>query len=113
MHSYRLFRLAFQPMINTIIIQTDGILIMITLPSKEVRKDFGRVADIVKGGESVTVTQSGEPTLMILPFAEAMEAQRLYKAFRLVQFMKGLPSDHSAPALSLEEINTLVHELRP
>jgi len=86
---------------------------MITIPSKEVQNEFGRVANIVKNGESVAVTQSGEPTLMILPFAEAMEAQRLYKAFRLVQFMKGLPSASNVPILSLEEINKLVHELRP
>ena len=86
---------------------------MITLPSKDVCNDFGRVAEIVKGGESVTVTQSGEPTLMILPIAEAMDAQRLYKAFRLVQFMKGLPTVDTSQELSLEEINMLVHELRP
>ncbi|MFZ4701692.1 MAG: type II toxin-antitoxin system Phd/YefM family antitoxin [Candidatus Methylumidiphilus sp.] len=85
---------------------------MITLPSKEVQNEFGRIANIVKGGEPVAVTQSGEPTLMILPYAEAMDAQRLYKAFRLVQFMKKLPSA-STPMLSLEEINKLVHELRP
>jgi len=67
---------------------------------------------MVKDGESVDVTQSGEPTLMILPFAEAMEAQRLYKAFRLVQFMKRLSAVDNVPILSLEEINKLVHELR-
>jgi len=72
-----------------------------------VRNEFGRVANIVKGGEPVAVTQHGQPTLMILPFAEAMEAQRLYKAVQLVRFMKGLSINDVDPMLSLEEIKYL------
>ena len=75
---------------------------------------FGAIANIVKGGEPVAVTQYGTPTMMILPYTLATDALREYNARRLVQFMDGMsPANPNAPTLSPEEINGLVHELRP
>ena len=88
-------------------------VIMKTLPSVEVQNKFGAIANIVKSGEPVAVTQYGTPTMMILPYALAMDALREYNARHLVQFMNSMPSANpGAPELSLEEINALVHELR-
>ncbi len=87
---------------------------MKTLSSVEVQNKFGSIANIVKGGEPVAVTQYGTPTLMILPYALATEALREYNARRLTQFMDAMPpANAGAPELTEEEINKLVHELRP
>jgi prevent-host-death family protein len=89
---------------------------MKTLASRVVQNNFGGIADIVKSGEPVTVTQHGRPTLMILPYAQGQEALRLLAAQRMGAFLDGLPGefvDPTAPALSPKEINSLVHELRP
>ena len=88
--------------------------IMITLPSVEVQNKFGSIANIVKSGETVAVTQYGTPTMMILPYKLATEALREYNAHRLVQFMDAMqPVKPGIPELSEIEINDLVHELRP
>ena len=51
--------------------------------------------------------------MMILPFALATNALHEYNARRLVQFMDAMPAANpTAPKLTLEEINNLVHELR-
>lgn len=82
--------------------------------SAEVQNNFGAIANAVKSGEPVAVTQYGTPTLMILPYALATEALRDYKARKLAEFMDAMPAANTdAPQLSLEEINQLVHELRP
>ena len=61
----------------------------------------------------MAVTQYGTPTMMILPFALATNALHEYNARRLVQFMDAMPAANpTAPKLTLEEINNLVHELR-
>lgn len=87
---------------------------MKTLSSVEVQNKFGSIANIVKGGEPVAVTQYGTPTMMILPYGLAIEALREYNARRLTQFMDAMPpANADAPELTLEEINKLVHELRP
>lgn len=87
---------------------------MKTLSSVEVQNKFGSIANIVKGGEPVAVTQYGTPTMMILPYALATEALHEYNAKRLTQFMDAMPpANADAPELSEEEINKLVHELRP
>jgi prevent-host-death family protein len=85
-----------------------------TLSSVEVQNRFGSVANIVKSGEPVAVTQYGTPTMIILPYSLAAEALRDYNARKLVQFMDSMPSvSKDTPNLTLEQINTLVHELRP
>ena len=87
---------------------------MKTLSSVEVQNRFGSIANIVKSGEPVTVTQYGTPTMMILPYSLATEALRDYKARKLVQFMDAMPTANAdAPNLTLEQLNKLVHELRP
>jgi prevent-host-death family protein len=87
---------------------------MKTLPSVEVQNKFGSIANIVKSGEPVTVTQYGTPTMMILPYTLAADALRAYNAHRLSQFMAGMsPANPNAPELTDDEINQLVHELRP
>jgi len=44
----------------------------------------------------------------------ASEALRDYNARKLVEFMDAMPqANKNAPELSLDEINKLVHELRP
>ena len=87
---------------------------MKTISSVEAQNRFGSIANIVKGGEPVVVTQYGTPTLMILPFALATEALRDYNARKLVAFMEAMPSARAdAPELTPEQFNALVHELRP
>jgi prevent-host-death family protein len=86
---------------------------MTTMPSVSVQNKFGSVARIVARGEPVTVTQYGEPTMMILPYAVAQEALRAYQAQKMVQLMGAMPPvNPGAPDLSLAEITALVHELR-
>jgi prevent-host-death family protein len=87
---------------------------MKTISSVEVQNRFGSIANIVKSGEPVAVTQYGTPTMMILPYALATEALRDYNARKLVQFMDSMPSAMpDAPDLSLEQMNKLVHDVRP
>jgi prevent-host-death family protein len=87
---------------------------MKTRSSVEVQNRFGSIANIVKSGEPVTVTQYGTPTMMILPYQLATEALRDYNVRKLVEFMDVMPSANAdAPNLTLEQLNKLVHELRP
>lgn len=87
---------------------------MKTLSSAEVQNRFGSIANIVKGGEPVAVTQYGTPTMMILPYELAEQALRDHHARKLARFMEAMPpADPNAPDLTLEQINALVHELRP
>jgi prevent-host-death family protein len=87
---------------------------MKTLSSVEVQNRFGAIANIVKSGEPVAVTQYGTPTMMILPYSLAAEVLQEYKARKLAQFMEAMPEAHSdAPSLTPEQLNALVHELRP
>ncbi len=86
---------------------------MKTITSAEAQNRFGNIANIVKSGEPVAVTQYGTPTLMILPFDLATDALRHYKAQKLVQFMDAMsPAPKDAPELTPEQITQLVHELR-
>lgn len=87
---------------------------MLTMPSVSVQNRFGSVARSVGRGESITVTQYGEPTMMILPYTLAQEALKMFKSQKLIQFMNEMPlANPEAPDLSLADINALVHELRP
>ena len=83
-----------------------------TLPSREVQNKFGEVSNMVLRGEEVVVTQYNRPTLMILPYEVGKEAMRLYKAEQMIQFMKNMKTNAEAEALTMEDINALVHELR-
>lgn len=83
------------------------------LPALEVKNHFGAVANIVKSGEPVTITQYGTPTMMILPYEIGEAAWREHAARTMIEFMQNMaPVNPDAPELSLEDINKLVHELR-
>lgn len=85
-----------------------------TITSARIQNNFGSVANIVKGGSPVAVTQYGTPTLMILPYGIAEEALHAYNAKKMIDFMKSMPPTLAgAPDLNLDEINALVHQLRP
>jgi prevent-host-death family protein len=87
---------------------------MRTLPSVEVQNKFGNIANIVNAGVPVAVTQDGTPIMMILPYKLAADALRTYNARRLVQFMDAMPpANPTAPDLTDNEINDLMHELSP
>jgi antitoxin (DNA-binding transcriptional repressor) of toxin-antitoxin stability system len=86
---------------------------VLTMPSVTVQNRFGTVARTVGGGETVTVTQYGVPTMMILPYHLAQDALRAFNAQRLIRTMEAMPpSNPDAPDISLAEINAIVHELR-
>ncbi len=86
-----------------------------TVASGEFQSNFGGIADIAKSGEPVTITQYGRPTLMLISYQEGAELLRLQATQRLRQWFKERAETQPAEAenLSLDEINDLVHELRP
>lgn len=87
---------------------------MQTLSSAKVQANFGEVADIAKGGEPVAITQYGRPTLMLVSYKDGAEMLRLRDIARVNGYMAErrdhVPAD--APALSMDDINDLVRELR-
>ncbi|SJM94047.1 putative Prevent-host-death family protein [Crenothrix polyspora] len=83
------------------------------LASREVQNNFGQVTNTVLRGEGVVVTQYNKPTLMILLYEVGLEAMRLYRAEQMIHFMKSITTNDEAESLTLEDINRLVHELRP
>ena len=88
---------------------------MQTLTSARVQANFGMAADIAKSGESVTITQYGRPSLMLFSYKEGEELLRLRSVAKLGQYFEGraktMPADVSE--LSMDDINSLVHALRP
>jgi prevent-host-death family protein len=87
---------------------------MQTLSSAKVQSSFGEVADIAKSGEPVAITQYGRPTLMLVSYKEGEELLRLRNTARIHEYMnERLKNMPRAPALSMDAINDLVHELRP
>lgn len=86
---------------------------MKTMGSREVQNNFGQVSNLVLQGEEVVVTQYGRPTLAIVAYNVWQEAMQLYKVAKMKEYMDSLSSNPAAADLSLEDINTLVHELRP
>ncbi len=85
---------------------------MKTLPIREVQHQFGQISHLVRSGEEVIVTQHKEPTLMILSYEVGKEAMRLYRAEQMIRFMQAMTTSPQADALTMEDINCLVHELR-
>ena len=88
---------------------------MQTLSSARVQSNFGVAADIAKAGESVTITQYGRPSLMLFSYKEGQELLRYKSLAKLSHYFEGrantAPSD--MPALDMDALNDLVHELRP
>lgn len=88
---------------------------MQTLSSARVQANFGIAADIAKSGETVTITQYGRPSLMLFSYKEGEELLRIKGAANLSRYFEGraktLPAN--MPELSMNDINTLIDELRP
>jgi prevent-host-death family protein len=82
-----------------------------TFASREVQTRFGAVLDAAKR-EPVTVTQYGRPVVTMMSFEVAEEAQRALAGRRMTDFLRKLPKVEAAEALSDEDVNALVHELR-
>lgn len=84
---------------------------MKTLSSREVQKNFGAVADLVKGGESVRVTQYGRPAFVMLPeSAETEELLRRLAGKRLLRLLQEATPNAEAQSLNQSEVNQLIHE---
>ena len=81
------------------------------IASREVQTRFGAVLDTAKR-EPVTVTQYGRPVVTMMSFEMAEEAQRALAGRRMSEFLRRLPRVEAAEALTDEEVNALVHELR-
>jgi len=88
---------------------------MQTISSAKVQANFGQAMDIAKSGEPVTITQYGRPALMLFSHKEGEELLRLRSTVKLTHYLEGraktMPSD--VPELTADDINSLVHELRP
>ncbi|MBE0550026.1 MAG: type II toxin-antitoxin system prevent-host-death family antitoxin [Rubrivivax sp.] len=82
-----------------------------TFASREVQTRFGAVLDTAKR-EPVTVTQYGRPVVTMMSFELAEEAQRALAGRRMSEFLRRLPRVEAAEALTDEDVNALVHELR-
>ncbi|MDI9334957.1 MAG: hypothetical protein QM533_11350 [Cytophagales bacterium] len=88
---------------------------MQTVTSGTVQTRFGAVVDIAKGGTPVTITQYGRPTLMLFAYKEGEELLRMRHAAEQENWNKERMR-HITPeasALTDEQMNDLVHELRP
>ncbi len=85
---------------------------MKTLPSAEVQNHFGEVLDLAKR-DPITVTQYGRPVVTMMRYEDAQVALRLLAGQKMSRFLQALPVNPEAEALSDEQINRLVHELRP
>ena len=87
---------------------------MQTLTSAKVQANFGAAADIAKSGEVVIITQYGRPALMLMSYKEGEELLRLRAAATMNRYFEGRAQNmpQSEPALSLDDINRVVHELR-
>lgn len=88
---------------------------MKTMTSGEVQTRFGTVADLVKSGEQITITQHGRPTLMMFSYQDGTAALEFLAQQRLARVFdkRAQTMPKEAEELSLDEINDLVHELRP
>lgn len=84
---------------------------MKTLSSREVQKNFGSVAGMVKAGESVRVTQYGRPAFVMIPeSADTEEFLRQIAGKKLVRMLKEAAPNAEAQALTQQEVNQLIHE---
>ncbi|MBP8018642.1 MAG: type II toxin-antitoxin system Phd/YefM family antitoxin [Hylemonella sp.] len=84
---------------------------MQTIASREAQSRFGATLDMAKG-EPVTITQYGRPVVTMMSADLAEKAMSLYRAYDMAQFLCGLPPLADDVAMTQEESNALVHELR-
>jgi prevent-host-death family protein len=88
---------------------------MQTVSSGTVQSSFGAVIDIAKAGEPVTITQYGRPTLMLFSYSEGEALLKLRSSNQLHAWFEAR-RPHVTPqaqALTMDDVNDLVHELRP
>ena len=85
---------------------------MQTMTSGKVQTSFGEVADVVKGGEPVTITQYGRPTMLLMRYQDGIEMMRESAAKRLIALMDERASNapNAARLLSDEEISNIVDD---
>jgi antitoxin Phd len=84
---------------------------MQTFTSRDVQQQFGRVMDLARH-EDITITKYGRPFVVMMGIEEAQAVQRQRAGSRLATFLRTLPISPAAEALTDEDINALVHELR-
>ena len=85
---------------------------MKTIPSSDVQSRFGEVLDLAKR-DPVTVTQYGRPVVVMMRYEDAVEALRLKAGLAMADLLKNLPLNAAAEALTEDDINRLVHDVRP
>jgi len=81
------------------------------LSSREVRKNFGSVADLVSSGEAIRVTKYGRPAFIIIPETKyTVEILRRIAGRRLSDMLKNSMPNVSASNLSQQDVNKLIQE---
>jgi prevent-host-death family protein len=87
---------------------------MQTITSAKVQANFGAVADIVKRGEPVTITQHGRPTMMMLTYEEGAEFVRQRATQDLLRWFEDRRRDmpQAARDLTQEELDAMIEEER-
>lgn len=85
---------------------------MQTMTSGKVQTSFGEVADVVKGGEPVTITQYGRPTMLLVRYQDGMEMMRQMAGKRLIDLLDERAKDapEQARSISDEELRVLIDE---
>ena len=88
---------------------------MQTFTFVQLQTSVEQAIDFVKTGKALTITQDIQLTAMLFSFKEGSELIRLRHIARLEGLLaariKNLPQ--SVSELSMDDINKLVHELRP
>lgn len=76
---------------------------------------FDQAIDFVKKGQSLTITQDGQPAATLFSFKEGLQLLRARHAARLegcsAARLENVPQDQLR--LSMDDIHKLVNELRP
>ena len=85
---------------------------MKTIASSDVQSRFSEVLDLAKR-DPVTVTQHGQPVVVMMRYEDGVETLRLKAAQALRDFLSKLPINSEAEQLSEADINRLVHDIRP
>jgi antitoxin (DNA-binding transcriptional repressor) of toxin-antitoxin stability system len=84
------------------------------LTVEQVQINLDQTIDYVQTGKPLTITQDGQPTVMLFSFNEGSELLRLRHAARLEDYyakrVKNVPQGVSE--LSMDDINKLVAEFR-
>lgn len=84
---------------------------MQTLTSRDVQQQFGSAMDTARL-EGITITKYGRPFVVMMGVDDAQALQRRRAGSRLAAFLRTLPLNPAAEALTDDHITALVHELR-